>query len=163
MKPPFALLGSALLALFLSGCSIGFSREWREAAKSDSTLHPTSIEGAWEGTWRSVPSGHRGKLKAVVKATPAGDGKASHAATLYDVTYHATWGVVFSGTFSTQHHAKPSPTAKGTLDLHGEKDLGMLGGVYSFTGSATPSSLNADYKSKLDHGVFELKRPGGKR
>jgi hypothetical protein len=162
MRLPTVLLRLSCVlsvASALTSCSIGFHSDWRKAAKADATLQPKNLGGAWEGTWKSIASGHNGKLKAVATSVPTKDG----ASEKYVFRYHATWGKVLSGTFQAEHTAKPATDSKGRKEgkvlLSGEKDLGTLGGVYSFTGTATPSTFHADYKSSMDHGVFELKRP----
>jgi hypothetical protein len=46
------------------------------------------------------------------------------------------------------------------LRFEGEADLGWLaGGVYRYDGQATPASFFSTYKSKYDHGTFQMKRP----
>jgi hypothetical protein len=78
----------------------------------------------------------------------------------YNFRYHATWANILSGTINAEHEAVPVGKKKdGIVTLSGEKDLGRLGGVYGFTGVASPVEFKADYKSKLDKGVFEMKRP----
>ncbi len=157
MTKPLLKLCILLLALsMLPACSIGYQSRWKEEALSMKTQEPASLEGAWEGTWKSIKSGHQGKLKAIVERRAAGQ---DAPGTTYAFTYRATWGSLLSGVFKAEHLATPSKTNKGTLELSGQKDLGRLGGVYSFTGTATPSTFHADYTSSLDHGVFELKRP----
>lgn len=159
MRPSAAfsrLLLAAAMVCCLASCSIGYQSEWRRAAALESTTKPTNLDGAWEGTWRSIASGHTGRLKAVATSEPAAKGRPVK----YHFHYYATWAKVLSGTIHADHSAKPKGKGKpGAVDLTGEKDLGRLGGVYSFTGTATPTEFKADYKGGMDHGVFEMQRP----
>lgn len=151
------LCGALSLSLALASCSIGYNRDWSNAAASDATTHPKNLEGAWTGTWKSNADGHTGKLRAIVKKMPTEAGQPEK----YAFRYHATWANILSGTITAEHQAVPSGKKKdGVVRLSGEKDLGRLGGVYSFTGAASPREFKADYSSKLDKGVFEMQRPG---
>src|SRR5262245_66518940 len=68
-----------LLAIAMCGCST-FERDWRQA-----TVPPpneNSIEGRWEGTWKSDVNGHHGGLRCVmVRETNS----------LYQALFHATY------------------------------------------------------------------------
>jgi hypothetical protein len=61
-----------------------------------------------------------------------------------------------SAVFVSKHQAKLQGRS---YVLAGEKDLGRFGGVFRFTGTATPGEFHASYRAKMDHGVFEMKRP----
>jgi hypothetical protein len=159
MRLPSAILrlcGFLALATALASCSIGYDRDWKAAAATDATRNPKNLEGAWTGTWKSNHDGHTGNLRAIVTKLPTTAGKPER----YNFRYHATWANILSGTINAEHEAVPVGKKKdGIVTLSGEKDLGRLGGVYGFTGVASPIEFKADYKSKLDKGVFEMKRP----
>jgi hypothetical protein len=132
-----------------SGCSTPFGIAWKKAGE-----HPApvgTVEGRWEGTWTSVPTGHTGALRCLV--VPVGEG-------LYDMRYHATfWGVL---NFAYRVQMIASPTNSG-VRFSGSKDLGWLaGGEYTYEAWANPTNFQAGYKSKHDHGTFELRRPASK-
>ncbi|HSI63380.1 MAG TPA: hypothetical protein VLE43_09680 [Candidatus Saccharimonadia bacterium] len=150
------LCSALVLSSALASCSIGYNRDWQKAAATDATLHPKNLEGAWTGTWKSNHDGHQGKLRAIVTSLPSQPGQPER----YSFRYHATWANILSGTITAEHQATHAGKKKGGIvTLSGEKDLGRLGGVYGFTGAASPTEFKADYKSKLDKGVFEMKRP----
>lgn len=144
------------LTSVLASCSIGYNRDWNRAAATDATMRPRNLEGAWTGTWKSNADGHHGKLRAIVTRIPTEAGQPEK----YSFRYHATWANIISGVITAEHQATYAEKKKGNvLELSGEKNLGRLGGVYSFTGTASPTEFKANYKSKLDRGVFEMKRP----
>ena len=160
MKASVRLLTAAFLIATLASCSLGYDRQWRKAASANAAA-PSDLTGAWEGTWKSQANGHTGTLKAIVtKAeTPASD-KAKPGKEQYVFTYKATWKRILTGVIEATHEAQK----KGNhYTLSGQKDLGAFGGIFSFTGESTPSEFHADYKAKLDHGVFDLKRPMTKK
>jgi len=152
---PFFLLGvCGLLALLLfatTSCSLPYQQRWKKVAQTPATTAPTTLEGAWVGTWRSEGTGHHGKLKAIV--TPA-----TGSSDVWDFHYHATWAKILSGGYTTQHKAEEK--SPGNFIISGEHDLGKLfGGVFRYDGAATPEHFKANYRSSNDHGVFELERP----
>lgn len=133
------------LVCVMTGCS-SFNKEWRAAAKS--TPAPNSIEGRWQGEWRSEHNGHHGKLRAVVtQASP----------TTYRAHYKATYKTILHFSYvATLHGAETN----GAVALEGEADLGKLaGGVYTYKGTASPTNFQSAYKSKYDHGQYEMNRP----
>jgi hypothetical protein len=152
----FRLCSALALSFTLASCSTGYNKDWQAAAATDATRHPKNLEGAWTGTWRSNKDGHTGKLRAIVTKLPTDANQPEK----YSFRYHATWANIISGVITAEHQATHPGKKKGNvLELSGEKDLGRLGGVYSFIGTASPTEFKADYKSKLDKGVFEMKRP----
>ncbi len=157
MKPSARLFTAAFLVITLASCSLGYERKWKSVAKATAHTPPSDLTGAWVGTWKSLGDGHTGTLKAIVtkpSATTSGGG-ATGKPTEYVFLYKATWKTILSGVIEAKHQAQ----WKGPhCTLSGEKDLGVFGGIFSFTGKATPTEFHADYKSKLDHGVFDLRR-----
>jgi hypothetical protein len=150
MKSILRLAAAIVLLSCLASCSFGYNRRWTAVAQQSATTHPTDLAGAWEGTWKSEPTGHTGSLRAIV--TPI----TRSTAASYHFEYKATWKQVLSAVFHADHMAQ---WKNGRCTLSGQKDLGRFGGIYKFTGTATPKELHAKYESKMDHGVFEMKRP----
>lgn len=146
---PLSVL-ALILALSVSSCSTPFQRDWKTTAAAPVTTAPKNVAGSWQGTWKSEATGHQGTLKAVVS-------EVSNKENTYAFNYHATWSNLFSATFQSEHTAQPQGK---NFVLTGHHDLGFLfGGVYHYEGTATPTLLKCRYRSKLDHGVFELQRP----
>ena len=131
--------------LLLCGCS-SFNRAWRDAANPPASS--ASIAGRWEGRWLSQVNGHHGQLRCLM--TPQSDER--HLA-----RFRATYGGIL-------HFSYAVPL---TLQLHdigwevnGEANLGRLaGGTYYYEGRITPTNFASTYRSKYDHGIFELRRP----
>jgi hypothetical protein len=159
MKAIVRLATVVPIVLVLASCSIGYNGKWKKSAVETLTHPPKDLSGAWEGSWRSESDGHTGRLRAIATRVP---GKSTLAAA-YDFQYEATWKKVLSACITARHTLTPPyPKKPGdVMHLTGEKNLGGLGGVFRFTGTATPSTFHADYSSKWDHGVFEMKRPSG--
>ncbi|MFV1994279.1 MAG: hypothetical protein ACC661_02490 [Verrucomicrobiales bacterium] len=142
-----ALCGSLLA--FIAGCaSPDFAASWK---KTSTTPPPESIEGAWEGSWTSLGSGHTGRLRCLVTRAPETSPQA------YNFHYWASWAKVLSGEFQVTYEVEQD----GDLyRFSGEQDLGkMLGGVFTHTGEATRDRFEASYEARVDHGTFVLSRP----
>lgn len=150
MKPFLSSVLALGLALSFSSCATRFNHDWKKAAAAAESTAPQSVTGAWQGTWKSEATGHQGTLKAVVTKVNPKDN-------LYAFEYRATWGNIFSATFPSEH----------TVNLQGKNYVltghhnlgGLFGGVYHYDGTATPTLLQCRYRSKLDHGLFEMQRP----
>lgn len=143
-----AVLFRVLLPLFLllGGCSTKFERDWQRAAARPER---DPFAGRWEGEWRSAK--HRnadGRLRCLL--TPI-------APQRYHARFKAEW-MIFKSTYSTVFAAQ----RKGNeITFRGAENLGPLfGGVYTFTGKATPERFSATYDSSYDTGTFEMGRPG---
>ena len=134
-----------LLLSFLCGCS-SFNRDWRRA-----TVPPpseNSIEGRWEGRWISEVNGHNGALRCLML---------QETNSLYQARFRATYGGIFHFSYTARLETQPH---YGGFELNGEANLGRLaGGVYYYEGRATPTNLVCTYRSKYDHGTFDLRRP----
>ena len=148
------------LGCCLASCTMGYQSKWEKAAASAKTKRPAGLSGAWEGRWtngatETATSGHSGMLWAIATPETPADGKTE--ATKYHFKYKATWGKAFSGVFEMDHETE-GKDATGRYVLGGEKDLGIFG-VFRFSGYATPSMMHVVYQSKMNSGVFELKRP----
>lgn len=134
-----------LATVSLSSCGTAFRKEWN-AAKAK-PVPAGSIEGAWEGSWRSNSNGHKGKLRCVIPASTASSTREFH--------YHATWAKVFSGSMKAPHILKPQ--AKG-MTFTAQHDLGSFG-QFTAQGIITDQKFSATYQAVGDHGVFEMQRP----
>ena len=139
----FAKLLPLSLLLILTGCS-SFDREWKAAAEQ----RQPDISGRWEGRWLSDKNGHTGRLRAVMTQTDS-----EH----YKAHFHATFWKIFHATYMVPLEFEKR---NSELFLKGEADLGKLsGGTYVYEAKATPNEFFSTYRSKYDHGTFEMKRP----
>jgi hypothetical protein len=141
MKRLFLLL---IATLCLSSCGTAFRKEWN-AAKAR-PVQPGSIEGAWEGSWRSEVNGHKGKLRCVVPPSTFNT---------REFHYHATWAKVFSGSMKAPHTLQPKANGVAFTAQH---SLGSFG-QFTAQGTITDQKFDATYQAAGDHGVFEMKRP----
>jgi hypothetical protein len=138
------LLGFLLAAV--TGCST-FDRDYQKALEAPRTSGE-GIQGPWEGRWQSQ-GGHGGdKLRALLQQT-APD------------TYHARFRAQYWGIFATDQDVDLHVTSTAPpINASGEANLGFFkGGVYHYDATITPSQFEATYKSKYDHGQFNLARP----
>lgn len=142
------VLACLLPVLLNTGCR-SFERDFAAAAKA--TTYNDPVCGAWEGRWISDRNGHRGSLKAVLQR----DGEDQ-----YRARFKATFWKIFSASYDVQLSADQT-TATETR-LNGSTDLGWLaGGDYEYDATVAGDAFDATYKSKADHGRFELKRAHG--
>jgi len=134
----------AWVAAFQTGCS-SFHREWRQ---QEGKTHPAaSLAGRWEGGWLSGKNSHRGKLRCVI--TPQGPDR-------YRAHFHATYWKVFRYAYPVDLVVE---SRDGMLRFSGQADLGTLaGGVYDYTGEMQAGAFRSTYKSKYDHGTFEMRK-----
>ena len=159
MKALSRIAAASMLITALASCSIGFDHRWRKAAAESKGAPLTDLTGAWEGTWKSESTGHEGTLRAIAKPqapTPGSTADAQGRVLRYDFEYEATWKKFLSAVFRAEHQAR---WKKDGCVLTGQKDLGRFGGIFRFTGEATPTEFHAKYESKSESGVFEMKRP----
>lgn len=133
------------LVLVASGCST-FNRDWDRAAGQVPPVN--SIAGRWEGAWTSDVNAHTGRLRCLM--TRESD-------TSYRARFRATYWKIFRYSYAVSLAVEEH---EGTWQLNGEENLGkMAGGVYHYEGSVSPTHFHATYRSKYDHGVFEMQRP----
>lgn len=124
----------------------GFGTTWRNALARGPQ---TDVTGAWQGTWHSEATGHRGTLRAVVD--PASNAEGDHL-----FHYQATWMKVLSGTFEAVHRVKRH---KDRYEFEGQHQMPKwAGGAYTYIGTVQGDSFKAAYRSTLDHGTFEMQR-----
>jgi hypothetical protein len=139
-------------ALLLAGCST-FEHEW-QAARRLPRLED-DLAGRWEGTWRSKATGHNNQLRAVIATGTNG---------VYSTQFHARYKIgIFRFSFGYTVPLRAALT-NDIHQFHGETDLGWLaGGLYRYEGSATGTNFFSTYRSKYDHGEFQLQRPARTR
>lgn len=138
----------AAACLLLAGCS--FNRQWNAALRQP--IPAQSIAGPWEGRWLSDKNGHTGRLRCIL--TPDG-------ANAYNARFHATFWKIFRAGYEVPF-AVTNDGAR--FRFSGQSDLGELGGgLYTYTGEATPEQFAAEYRSKHDHGKFQMTRPAPAR
>lgn len=143
---PLGLLLLAALPLLLTGGCSTFNRDWKTAAQQPTT--PNSIEGRWEGKWLSETNGHTGKLLCLI---------ASESENRCTARFRATYAKIFRFSYKVILEIQPH---YGGWEFNGQEDLGKLaGGVYVYEGRASPTSFFSTYRSKYDHGIFEMRRP----
>ena len=71
--------------------------------------------------------------------------------------FRATYGGVFHFSYTVPLTLQPHDAG---WELSGEANLGKLaGGAYYYEGRITPTNFTSTYRSKYDHGIFELHRP----
>lgn len=135
----------AVVAITSCGCST-FNYEWRrELSRGTST---NDITGAWDGSWTSQKTGHDGALRCLITRTTNGTVNARFYAT-YKRFLH------FGYTVPLQVRRTDNGVA-----FMGHADLGKLaGGMYRYTGYATPTNFFSTYESRYDHGTFQMERP----
>jgi hypothetical protein len=111
-------------------------------------LAPTSVEGRWEGRWLSEVNGHHGRLRCLMLRQS-------------DEHYQARFRATYSGWLHFSYTVPLSlQTHTGGWELSGEANLGKLaGGNYYYEGRIAPTNFFSTYRSKYDHGIFELHRP----
>ena len=149
LRTPLVLALMLALTLLAAGCSTTteFDQVW-DAAGSTPTPDD-SITGQWVGQWQNENGGHSGKMRAVI--TRLDD-------THYLAQYHAKYGGMF--TFESVVPLRIEQTEAQRVEFSGEANLGsMAGGLYEYTGHATPDEFISDYTSRGNTGTYELTRP----
>lgn len=136
-----ALIGLTLLC----GCST-FERDWKRISTQPAPAD--SMEGAWVGRWVSDATGHSGRLRCLV---------AREDAAHYTARFRAQYAGLFRFSYTVRLEAQPHA---GGWEFSGQEDLGALaGGVFYYEGHATPTNFFSIYRSRRDHGIFEMQRP----
>lgn len=154
------------LTLLLGGCS-SFESKWETALAQGTPdlaqpapVAPTgspTIAATWKGMWHSEPSGHEGQLRCIVSLLPH-TGKETSVTRRYAFHFHALWGWDFPAEYTIEMNVMDPAEAGQPITFEGEQDLGFLaGGVYRCEGKIEGDQFKATYKSKYDHGTFEMK------
>ena len=140
-----ALVGLLTLPLLAGGCST-FNYEWKMASKHP---HPAgSLEGRWEGTWKSDSNGHNDRLRCLISKQPGGH---------YLARYYANYGRMLTFGYTARLDAQETA---GAFKFAGSADLGWYaGGVYRYEGRAEGTNFFSTYRCPSDHGVFQMTRP----
>ncbi len=142
-RPLLPLLAG--LALLAGPSCTGWPRGWSQAQRHPA---PDGLSGAWEGTWRSLPSGHSGKLRCAVFPKAPG---------IWEYRYRATWAQIFCAGFTVDCAAEPQ--ADGAWRVVGSRDLGpAFGGTFTHQGRVSGDTLEARYHAAADHGLLTLQR-----
>ncbi len=140
-------VGLSLFAVFSAATpawAASFKQQWKSAIAAP---HPTNtILGPWEGVWKSNAHGVSGPLRCVI--TEVGNG---HYQAAFYAQFH--W---FHFNYVAKLAANPT---SGALNLSGDADLGWMGGVYHYAGTASPTRYSSTYKSPVENGILDLKRP----
>jgi hypothetical protein len=146
--PPLVGFAALLAALFVTGCST-FNYEWRRVVRVGTATN--DVVGAWEGKWVSNLNGHNGKLRCLITRETNG---------VLNARFYATYKRILRFGYTVPLEARGTDNGVAFL---GSADLGKLaGGVYKYSGYATPTNFFSTYESKYDHGTFEMLRPGDK-
>ena len=143
----FALWSFTLAALLLTGCS-RFESDWRSPAYLKPPADGEMFAGRWKGYWKSVPSGHSGSLRCLVRSVDDDT---------YRAHFNASWAL-----FARFEYVAAMEVERREDHIHfaGQADLGrMAGGVYRYDGHTDGHILYCKYKSSNDHGYFKLSRP----
>ena len=135
------------ILLLCPGC-VGFHYQWHHSSFTKPQENSQSMEGIWTGSWQSGQNRHNGKLRCVIR---------KKSADTYTFFYRATWARIITGNFKITCETNYD---EGTWKFSGTKDLGILGGKFFHTGTATAKSIQAKYRSEMgDEGTFTLSRP----
>lgn len=103
--------------------------------------------GRWEGRWSSDANGHNGQLRCLISSTNETECRARFRAT-YGQLLHFTYTVPLS----LQAHYEG-------WEFDGQANLGALaGGLYYYEGRASTTNFYSTYRSKYDHGIFQMHR-----
>jgi hypothetical protein len=73
----------------------------------------------------------------------------------YRARFRAAYGRLLHFSYTARLEMQPHDIG---WEFDGEANLGKLGGVYYYEGRATSTNLISTYRSKYDHGMFEMKR-----
>jgi hypothetical protein len=145
-------LAVTVLILGITGCSTFPQDFQRLAAAPKKSPDALSIEGPWQGEWRSN-SGHNGQLRCLLARQSASPDS-------YHARFEAKFWGIFTAHYDTALRVKAGGSDPLTTHLAGDHDLGWLaGGVYHYEATVTPTQFDATYKSKADQGVFHMRRP----
>lgn len=133
------------VAAVLCGCS-GFNYAWKQAGEQPAPAG--SIQGRWQGRWLSDVNGHNGALRCIVSVNETNG---------YEARFRATYRKVVRFSYTVPLAVTSS---NGVWHFNGQENLGALaGGVYHYEGTATPTQFHSTYRSKYDHGWFDMSRP----
>jgi len=79
----------------------------------------------------------------------------------YEARFKATYWKIFRVGYDVALLVERKPD--GSFRLSGENDLGWWGGgVYHYEGDVSSTNFAATYRSRYDHGTFQMQRPAGR-
>jgi len=108
------------------------------------SLKASSPVGKWKGSWSSGSTGHRGALRARIRATENGAFKA-----------------VFAGRFAVVvpffYRTELFPVASRPGQYVSVKKLPLLG-TYRMRATVSGNDFHATFSGGQDRGIFEMKR-----
>jgi hypothetical protein len=138
-------IGFLTIAMVAGGCASEFDKQWKLAG--DHPKEASDIQGRWSGKWVAEGSGHSGGLKAVVVRGPDDN---------YKALFHATFALIFHFDYDFKLTGQPK---EGVLSFAGKEDIGGGDGSYTYDGTVTPDRFHCTFKTKDDHGTFDMIRP----
>ena len=131
------------LCLVLAGCST-FDRDWEAACQS---YDHESIEGPWQGVWKSGATGQTAEVRCLVTEREEGG---------YVARKRIDFGFMFSGEETIPIRADHR---HDMITVRGEVDRGFNGGVLRYEGSVKNGKYTAQYHSRYDYGKYIMTRP----
>lgn len=148
---PIMKLLPLFIAVFSSAflCSCGFNSAYNKAVTVYEAAEYKAPSGPWQGTWTTNTNGHSGDLRAIV--TPSSDEPGE-----YDFRYHATWGKIFSGSYTVSYDVD---RRGNRYFVNGEENLGFFG-RFGHKAIIDNDAFEATFSSEDgDLGDFSLRRP----
>lgn len=137
--------GFLMLSLLATGCST-FQSDWKTLVSQP--VRTASIEGCWDGTWKSDVNGHTGRLRCILTKQAAGT---------YQARFHAQYNQILSFGYTVTLTGQATGT---TFTFNGEANLGWwAGGRYQYAGEISPTNFFSTYECRYDHGIFQMYRP----
>ncbi|MNC88362.1 hypothetical protein D3C83_41680 [compost metagenome] len=98
----------------------------------------------------SAVNGHTGRLRCVL--IRSGDNTNN-----YTAHFRATYWKIFRYSYKAEF---PFELSGSEWHFRGDENLGWLaGGVYHYEGQVSATNFSSTYRSKYDHGTFEMRRP----
>ncbi len=113
-------------------------------AVAATTTQAASPVGNWRGFWSSRSTGHQGPLRARVRQTSPD-------------TYRAVFVGRFAGVVPFVYPAKLE-RVPGTCHCYTSSQRLPLMGTYRMTATVTPGRFHATFRSRKDHGTFDMSR-----
>jgi hypothetical protein len=152
MNKPSILLNASLplcfLGLLAAGCST-FDKDWEAwKASNPASTEEVSLDGPWEGFWKSSATGQTGALRWIIIQGEDGQHRIRRQTR-------------YAGVFKSEHILPLHVQVQGDrVRVHGEVDLGTFGGgKCQYQGQLEGQELVVEYRSKYDYGAYRLRRP----
>ena len=133
-----------LILVLVTGCC-GFNREWDRAVVEPPGTN--AVAGRWDGFWMSERNGHNGRLRCLIQPATKGT---------FSARFHARYWKVLSFGYTVPLAVRCS---NEVCRFESEANLGKLaGGVYRYAGTVAGTNFHSSYRSKYDHGYFQMRR-----